>query len=74
MRDTPKWHDIEVWAQEQIGAALKSLEASNADDDKLRGEIRAFRRLLALADDTRPDPDKIIAPQTRAYDEPPAFA
>lgn len=74
MRDTPKWHDIEAWAQEQIGSALQRLETSDTDGDKLRGEIRAFRRLLALANDTRPDPDQIIAPHMAAHDEPPAFA
>jgi hypothetical protein len=64
----PKWHQVEALCESSIEDARTRLERTTTHDQAqlIRGEIRAFRRVLALVPKP-PQPDTRIQPETTDY-------
>lgn len=61
----PRWDDVREAAEKGISEALTALERGSpvdGHDNLCRGEIRAYRAILALAEPKRRDPNKDIQP------------
>lgn len=66
----PKWPEIQRYAEEEVGRLHRCLESIQREDttNQLRGEIRAFRRLIEnFRDKTPPDPSRRIQPDDHQY-------
>lgn len=62
---TPAWHQIRRWAEDQLRRAREKNDALLAPDDTaaLRGEIRVLKRIIdlpnAVAREHAVDPDSV---------------
>lgn len=70
-----EWHEIQTWAEQEISKALKSLEASDAQAERMRGRLATLRELLALPEAGLPkDNGKAIQSPFSGFDHaPPNF-
>lgn len=70
MDTEPKWAAVARHCAEEIGRLQNSLEViqPEAATNQLRGEIRALRRVLKLAEPLLPEPpQKMIQPDTDRF-------
>ena len=70
---TPRWDEVETWAEAELKQALARLEADDNMAERNRGMITVLRSLLALPTTLNPDPTHRIGDEmsARGLEAPP---